>query len=157
MKIMRDGREVRLGDTLEELFREADARHPGQTALHVVGLLDERGLALAAALHESLPGGPDPVELRDRAREMGAVEPLLAGATRLDVLTRALAALPGAAPPERALLAWTVRAVHRHGETPVVILTDGMALVATLDAIRAADGDELEMWGWDWTSPKIEA
>lgn len=157
MKIIRDGREVRLGAMLRELLREAEPRHPGETALHVVGLLEDRGMALAVALHEALPGGPDPVRLRDRAMEMGAAEPLMAGATRLDVLARALASLPGAALPDRELLAWSVRALHRHGEVPVVMLTDGMALIATLDAVLASDDDDLELWGWDWLSPEAEA
>jgi hypothetical protein len=145
MKILRNGHVVMLGAILTEVFERAPRRLAGQVALYVVGLLDPRGLALAAAVHRCAPGGPDPVELRDRAAAMGAVEPLVVGAAGVDTVAAALSALGGADPPDRALLGWTVREIHRAGGVPVVVLTDGIALVTTLDTLTAAD-EGLTAW-----------
>jgi hypothetical protein len=147
MKIIRKGQPVVIGTILSEVLERASAVHEGQVALYVASLQDSRGLAFAMAVHRAASTGPDPAELRARSEEMGAVEPLLAGAARVEVVAAALALLGDAAPPDRHLLAWTVREIHRSGGVPVVMLADGIVLVTTLDTLEHA-GDEAELWGW---------
>lgn len=125
----------------------SEALREGQTAVYVASLVDGRGLALATAVHRVEPAGPDPAKLRERSRALGAVEPLLVGSAPVETLASALESLAGTEPPDRHLLAWTVREIHRSGGVPVVMLTDGVALVTTLDTITHAD-DELELWAW---------
>jgi hypothetical protein len=164
MKILRKGQPVGLGTILREVHRHAGPMHGERTALYVVSLDDARGLALAQAAHRASRAGPDPATLRERGAEMGAVEPLLAGAVSVETLARALESLVGetsgsrsretsgsrsretsgdrplADSPGTELLGWTVREIHRSGGVPVVMLTDGIVLVTTLDAL--ADDDE---------------
>lgn len=156
MKIVRRGQAVWLGTILAEVFERAErlaarplaeARQKGQTALYVASLVDARGFALATEVHRVEPTGPDPAKLRERSRALGAVEPLLVGSAPVETLASALESLGGAEPPDRHLLAWTVREIHRSGGVPVVMLTDGVGLVTTLDTMAHAD-DELELWAW---------
>lgn len=156
MKILRDGRACGLGDLLQGLCDRAAGVHAGQTALYLAGLSDARGLSLACAVHKLLSSGPDPTELHCRARELGAVDALLSGAVHIDQMERALESLELETVPDRALLIWTMRELHRHGGVPVVMLLDGLALVASLEALKGGAG-EVELPGFGRPRPVGQA
>lgn len=163
MKILRKGQPVTLGAILSEVLERSSAvQEAAEVALYVVCLQDSRGLDLAMAVHLAAPGGPDPMELRERSQALGAAEPLLAGAAAVETLARALESLGGTEPPNRHLLGWTVREIRRSGGVPVVLLTDGIVLVTTLDTLieggddldqRPAAGAAVDLTPWSWRRP----
>lgn len=153
-----------LGDVLMRVFHRASTTVFGdRVGLYLVGLMDPGGFALALAVHERVPG-PDPAVLRERAEMAGIQVPMMVGAAPAETLARAAESLRAGEHTARKLLGVTVRTFHRDGEVPVVVMSEGAALVRTLailapDAGRAADGspshgtmigdnEEIEIQGW---------
>lgn len=49
------------------------------------------------------------------------------------------------------MIGWTIRELHRAGEIPVLVMTDGVEVVSTLEAL--AEGEEAELLAEDEEVP----
>ena len=141
-----------LGAVLRDVLgRAACTAYADRIALYVVQLTDEDGFTLALRIHEKIPG-PDPAVMRERAQRAGVAKPHMSGSAPVEMVARLLEALAPAG-PNGVLRAWMVRAAFAEGAVPVVLIEDGAAVVTTLAAIEASEGEEL--WGGGWTRPVI--
>lgn len=137
-----------------------------RVALYLVGLTEQDGFALALGVHERIPG-PDPAILRERAVGRSIRRPMMIGAAPVETLASVAEGLPGGQRAARLDLGGLIREVHRAGEVPVLVMTDGEAIVSTIAAIEAREGssvsavrsrdselptvkehDDLEIQGW---------
>lgn len=110
-----------------------------RVALYLVGLTEQDGFALALAVHERIPG-PDPAILRERAVGRRIRRPMMIGAAPVETLASAAEGLPGGQKAARLDIGGLIREVHRAGEVPVLVMTDGEAIVSTIASIEAREG-----------------
>lgn len=153
-----------LGDALLGVVERASTTVFGdRVGLYLVGLTDPDGFALALAMHKRV-SGPDPAALREDAQAGGAEAPLTVGAAPVETLARAVEDLGTGERTARRLLALTVRTFHRDGEIPVLVMSEGAAVVCTLSIFVQAvggaakgsssrrilfgDNEEIEIQGW---------
>ena len=128
--------------TLSELLLET-LHGAGQTAyadragLYLVELVDDHALAFAVALHTRVRSGPDPAELRRRALAAGVKTPQALGSAPVETLARIAELLGGVRPAECRALAAAIRARHRAGAVPVLLLTEGLRTVRGLADLLA--------------------
>jgi hypothetical protein len=143
-----------LGDVLQEAFQRASATIFGdRVALYLVSLKDEAGFALALAVHEKVPGA-DPAILRERSQARGVREPMMVGSAPVETLARVAEGLGGGERAARRLLGWTVRELHRAGDRPVLVMTEGIEVVSTL-AVLGAPGADAESAPPSWPAGAI--
>lgn len=150
MRRPRGGQMMLLGDVLRAAFERASMTVFGdRVALYLVGLKDEAGFALALAIHAKVQG-PDPAILRERSQGRGVRKPLMIGAAPVEVLARVVEELGGGGGSRDGgsrgggkMPGWTIREFHRVGEVPVLVITDGVEVVSTVEALADGEGAEL--------------
>jgi len=123
---LRAGVLIRFQALIDVVARAARVRAGGSSALCVLDLGDAKALRFALAVHQAHPAGPDPAQLvTERPRARG---PCLARSAAVELVATVAAEVLGEA------IAAEVRAVHRAGAVPVVVVGEALALVASLDA-----------------------
>jgi hypothetical protein len=137
-----------LGDLLRATLVCAQATVFGdRVALYLVQLTDAAGFALAAAIHAKIDG-PDPAVLRARALERDVRAPLMAGAAPVEMLARIVEALPDVGHQERRSAVQLIRAIHKRGAVPVLVVDEGSAAASPLETWTESNG-VAGLWGWE--------
>ncbi|MBK8252317.1 MAG: hypothetical protein IPK82_06560 [Polyangiaceae bacterium] len=124
-----------LGSVLIAAYTRLPPNLSKRVGLYLVALNDSHGFALAESIYKRVRG-PSPTVLRERSKAIGAKEPLMVGSARVEMLAATLEKVFQGGELDGKLLGYTVRATHKTGEVPVVVVLEGWAIVTTLAGMK---------------------